>query len=243
MNLAELLEHTGKEYLDDRTELLDGDADDLFPDSLIVRYLNEAQRILCRRSHVLIEYGVAPAGVVTLIEGKTTYSLHRAVRRVYYAVVEGEELMLPRYPEEAFIAPPSTYLEDFDIDRSNLATPGDPIAIATDAGSRTLRVYPPPAAAQTGTRLLLKVARLPLCMLSTDKLDECPEVDEDWHMALCGYAAGRCLTQPNVSSAGKADGKLLLAEFAQTVKEARQERIRAERAPVRFGYASTTARL
>lgn len=243
MTLEELLETTAKEFLDDRSELLDGDNDDLWSDALLVKFLNEGQRLLCRSAWVLVDTGNAKAGIITLVEGKTTYPLHKSVLRVIHATVSGEEAALTRYHEAAFTDPPSQYLEDFDIDRASVSTPGAPTAIATDAGTRKLRVYPPPAAAQTGTQLLLKVARMPVCLLSLDTPTESPEVPEEYHLALCEYAAGRCLTLPNVSSAGKADGKLMLASFKQVVSDARRDRQRADRAPARFRYASTTARL
>ena len=44
VNLEELLEHIGT-YLDDRHDLVDGDPDELWSDALIVRSLNQGQRI------------------------------------------------------------------------------------------------------------------------------------------------------------------------------------------------------
>ena len=243
MNLEELIETTASQFLDDRTELLEGDSDDLWSDDLLVKFFNEGQRLLCRRSWVLIDTGNAKAGVITLVEDKTTYALHKSVLRVIYAVVEGEETTLTRYHESELLDPPTQFLENFDIDRASTTTPGAPLAIATDAGTRKLRVYPPPGEDQTGTRLLLKVARMPVCMLSLEEMTASPEVPEEYHLGLCEYAAGRCLTLPNVSSAGKADGKIMLASFNAMVTEARRDRQRAERAPTRFRFASTTARL
>lgn len=242
MNLQELLSHTTT-YLDDRTEnLIDGDPDSLWSDATILRYLNEAQRILCRRAWVIIDIGNPTAGMITLAEGVSTYALHTSVIRLYDGTVESETPSIPRYTDAALRAPRSPSLEAFDINRSETYTPGAPIAVASDAGSRLVRVIPAPAAAQTGTRVLLKVARMPIVYLTLDDTEASPEVPEEYHMGLCDYAAGRCLTQPNVDGQAKTDGRILLAGFDNLVIEARRERQRAEMAPARFAFASTTAR-
>lgn len=48
MKTSELLEHIAKHMLDDRAELLEGESDRLFPDDVVIRYMNEAQRRLAR---------------------------------------------------------------------------------------------------------------------------------------------------------------------------------------------------
>src|SRR3990167_9151445 len=60
VNLEELLEHIGA-YLDDRHDLVDGDPDELWSDALIVRFLNQAQRIHARRAWSIVDKGHATA--------------------------------------------------------------------------------------------------------------------------------------------------------------------------------------
>jgi hypothetical protein len=246
VNLAELLEHTAKDYLDDRVDLLDGEQDNLWSDALIVRYLNEAQRILARRAWCIIDTGVAPSGVIVLVTDKVLYPLHKSVLRVYDATPTTQSAPLGR-TEDVYLRDPSPPgFDAFDVGRAASAAgltsaSGVTIALATDAGARALRVYPPPAAAQNGTRVELKVARLPTTWLTLEDMEASPEVPEDFHFSMCTYAAGKCLTQPNVDGQMKTDGRLLLAEFDAAVKEARQDRQRAEWNGGRWGFASTTA--
>ena len=246
MNLAELLEHTAKDYLDDRVDLLDGEQDNLWSDALIVRYLNEAQRILARRAWCIVDYGVAPSGVIVLVTGKELYPLHKSVLKVYDATPTTQSAPLGRVEDVGLRDPTPLGSDAFDVGQAASAAglstaSGVTLALASDAGTRSLRVYPPPAADQNGTRIEMKVARLPTTWLTLEDTEASPEVPEDYHMILCTYAAGKCLTQPNVDGQMKTDGRLLLAEFDAAVKEARQDRQRAEWNGGRWGFASTTA--
>ena len=83
MTLDDMLTYTASELLDDRTELVTGDNDDLWSDEYLCRQFNEAQKILARRAWVIIEYGTTPAGSITLRTGVSVYPLHKSVLRVY----------------------------------------------------------------------------------------------------------------------------------------------------------------
>lgn len=254
MNLAELLEYCAKDFLDDRQVLVDGDNDDLWSDAYLVRVLNEAQRILCRRSWVIIETGVAPAGQVVLATGKVVYPLHKSVLRVFDAVPSTQTALLGRtgdaylrdtsvgahYPYDAFSA---WEVGEYAARAGTTTDSGAPTAIASDAGTRAIRIYPPPAAAQNGVVVSLKIARLPITYLTTDDMEASPEVPEDYHMAIAEFAAGKALTLPNVDADQKVEGRRLLEAFAVVVKEARQERQRAEMHANRWAFSSDTARL
>lgn len=241
MNLAELLAYTAKEYLDDRTDLVDGDADSLWSDSFLVRQLNEAQRLLARRAWCIIDIGHPTAGVVVLKTGVATYPLDKSVLRVYDATPEDQEWPLGRTSDITLRMPRLDADVPFDINNLSVSTPGRPIAMASDAATRTLRVFRTPSATENGLRVILKVARLPVEWLTLDDTDASPEVPEDYHYLLCTFAAGKALTQPNVDGQMKADGRLLLAEFDAAVKEARQDRQRAEMSPATWGFDSATA--
>lgn len=244
MILEEILDYVAVEHLDDRSDILEGDDDRLWSDETIVRFLNDGQRILARRSWVIIETGVAPAGVITLQTSKAVYPLHKSVLRVYKATPSDSEFRLARVSEEALDTRPLTDADaPFDINVAETSTPGYPRAIATDAGTRKLRVFPAPSATEIadGLKLNLKVARMPIKYLDVNDMKGCPEVPEEYHMALGDYAAGRCLRMRRADPDARADGRRLVAEFEAVVKEARQERQRAEAAPIRFAHASTTA--
>lgn len=247
MNLEELLEYTAQQFLDDRVDLVDGDSDELWSDSYLVRQLNQAQRILARRAWCIIEVGVPPAGVITLTTGKVLYPLHKSILRVFDATPTTQLAPLGRTDDINLRSPYPVDADAFDIGEAAslagtiLTAPGVSIAIASDAASRTLRVHPAPSSLQNGLQVVLKIARLPIKWLSLEDMQGCPEVPEDWHLNLCEYAAGKALTLPNVDSGNKADGRALLEDFDAAVREARRDRQRAEMNDSRWSFASTTA--
>jgi len=253
MTLDEMLVYTASEFLDDRTDLVDGENDDLWSDDYLVRQFNEAARILCRRSWAIIEYGTVPAGSITLRTGVSVYPLHKSVLRVFDGTPTTQSAPLGRsedinlrdtsvvtpYPADTFNAVELGSAASLAGGSATLS--GAPLAFASDAASRTLRVFPPPTVDQNGLKVVMKIARLPINELTLDDVSAEPEVPTEFHMALCHYAAGRALVLPNVDADQKVEGRRLLAEFDQVVREARQERQRAEASTYRWNFASTTA--
>lgn len=255
MNLQELLDYTAKEYLDDRTDLVDGDGDNLWSDKFLVVQFNEAQRQLAREAWCIMEYGESPAGRLVLRTGVSLYPYHKSVLRVFDATPSTQVSPLGRSDDiqlrntNLLNGNINTEFDAYEIGVSashagnTTNTAGPPLAFATDAGTRTMRVFPPPTSDENGLVIYLKVARLPIAQLSLDDVNASPEIPEDYHYALCTYAAGKALTQPNVDGAQKADGRALLSEFETRKREARQDRQRAEASSSRWGFASTTASL
>lgn len=249
MDLAALLQYTAEQYLDDRVELVDGDRDELWSDSFLVRQFNEGQRILANRAWCIIEYGVAPAGVITLVTGRELYPLHKSILKVYDATPTTQTAPLGRTDDINLRTPRATGMDAFTLGEAaalagvSATYAGAPLAIATDAATKTMRVHPAPAAEQNGLQVLLKIARLPIKQLSLDKLTECPEVPEEWHLALCEFAAGKALTLPNVDAEQKPEGRRLLDAFDNTVREARRARQRMEINDSRWGFNTATSLL
>jgi len=247
-----MLEYTAAQFLDDRTDLVSGDADSLWSDDYLIRQFNHAQRILARRAWVIIEIGRAPAGVVVLKTNTALYPLHKSILRVFDATPAGQQAPLGRSEDvnlrdtrlSGFILGDNVF-SAWEVGNyaslSGSAATGDPLAIATDAGTRMLRVSPPPSSDYNGVRLALKVARLPINWLSLDDTNAEPEVPEDWHEDLCEYAAGKALTLPMVDGDQKVEGRRLLAAFDAVVREAKLDRLRAEMGPARWRFSSTTA--
>lgn len=240
MDLAELLEFTAKEYLDDRVDLVDGDPDSLWSDTTLVRYFNEAQRQLCRRAWCIIDEDHPVAGRITLATDKATYALHKSVLRVLWAKPTDQENPLTRHPESDLMAAVPVTEELYDLN-STTAETGRPLGFSTDAGTRMLRVFRTPSSTENGLVLTLKVVRLPVEWLTLENTGAEPEVPEDYHFLLAMYAAGRALTQPLVDAQQKADGRALLAEFNAEVMEARRDRQRADVDPGRWGFTCSTS--
>lgn len=243
MKLSELLEYTAEQYLDDRTELVAGDADSLWSDEFLIRQFNEAQRRLARDAWCIQTFDEPEVGRIVLRTDKPIYDLHPSILRVKYAIPEDQDWPLGRTNDWRLISPRPFAAAPFDINSQSNSTSGRPLAIATDVATRQLRVFRTPSAAEDGLRLRLNIVRKAISELSVNDLDAEPEVPEDYHYALCTFAAGKALTLPNVDGQAKADGRELLAEFADEVKRARRDRQRAEMEPSTWGFASDTARL
>lgn len=251
MKLTEMLEYTAEQYLDDRTALLDGDPDTLWSNEFLVRQFNEAERKLARRAWCIIEEGSATSATVysaasavntiVLLTGVATYALHKSVLRVYCATPTDQEWPLYRTSDTALRTPRPYTDVPFDINNLSASSPGRPVAIATDASTRVARIFRTPSSTENHLILNLKIARLPVTALTMEDTDAEPEVPDDYHELLCRYAAGRALMLPNVDSQQRVIGRELLADFDAEVKEARQDRQRAEMERSQWGFASTTA--
>lgn len=254
MTLEDMLSYT-REYLDDASvALVEGDNDVLYSDKILTAFMNEAAKILCRRAWVIVEYGVPPAGVITLRTGVSLYPIHASVLRIFDITPTTQVSPLGR-TEDIHLRNTNLLGTDGDLfsayeigERASLAgsltnTAGPPLAFASDAASRTIRVFPPPTSVQNGLQVTMKIARLPIKQLSLDDTSCEPEVPEEWHIPVCHYAAGRALVLPNVDGDQKMEGRRLLAEFDETVRQARQERQRAEAGGSRWEFNSSTATL
>ena len=245
MLLSEMLTYTASEFLDDRTDLVDGDPDSLWSDSFLVRQFNQAQKILARRSWCIIEYGVAPAGIIVLRTGVALYPVNKAVLKIFDSTSSTASSPLGRADD--IVLRSDTPHDDYDAfevgEAAALASTetGAPRAIASDAGSRMVRVYPTPTATENGVKMALKIARLPLVELTLDDMEAEPEVPEQWHLDICEYAAGKALTLPMADQDQKVEGRRLLDEFNETVKEARRDRQRFELGSSRWAFSSSTA--
>lgn len=241
MTLEELLEYVATEYLDDRTELVDGDPDSLWSDSFLVRQFNEAQRRLARAAWCIIDEGHVTAGTIVLSTGVATYALHKSVLRVLEATPSDQEWPLYRTTDIALRMPRPYSDLPFDLNSLTVSSPGRPLAFAPDAGTRRIRIFRTPSATENGLRVNLKVVRLPVTWLTLENTAASPEVPEDYHYLLGTYAAGKALTLPTVDSQSKVDGRALLGEFADELREARHDRQRAEMTSATWAFDTTTS--
>lgn len=241
MNLDEMLSYTAAQYLDDRTELVDGDNDSLWSDDFLVRQFNEGQRLLARAAWCIIKEGELSCGRIVLATGKAVYDLHPSILRVILATPADVENPLYRTSDAALRGAARDPDLPYDLNDTGTTAAGRPLAIATDAGTRQVRIFRTPSATENGLVVNLKVVRLPITKLTLDNTDASPEVPEDYHELLCRYAAGRALTLPNVDGAQKAEGRALIEEFNGALRDARRDRQRAEMEPARWGFASSTA--
>lgn len=242
MKLSELLEYCASEVLDDRTVLLAGDADSLYSDVVLTRYLNYAQNRLCLRSWALIDKGHADAGVLVLQTGVSVYKLHPSVLRVLAVVPEDQTAPIYNFDDDTLISPRPDYLAPWpDIDNTSAASAGRPLGFSTETGTKLIRIARVPSSTENGLRLIMRVARLPVTPLTVEDMDAEPEIPAEYHMDIASYAIGRALLHPNVDEDHKAEGKRLLDEFEVRVKEARQDRQRFAANDRVWAYNSATS--
>ncbi len=245
MKLSEMLEYT-RSYLDDASvALIEGDNDQMWSDSTLVNFMNQAENLLCRRAWAIIEYGVAPAGTIVLATGKILYALHPSVLKIFDVTPSTQVAPLGRTTDDLLRDPNPIGGDAFDVGeaaaREDTALTGATLAFASDAGTRQLRVYPEPTSTQNGIVCSMKIARLPITALTVDDVDAEPETDAQWHADICHYAVGKALVLPLVDADQKKEGRDLIAQFMETIRQARQERVRAEMGTGRWAFNSTTA--
>lgn len=240
MKTSELLEHITGPMLDDRAELLEGANDQLFRNSTVIRYLNEAESKLCREAWVLEDLTTAAICEITLALGVNSYALHKSILHVKAARLSDSDVDLLRvgYDDNRLLPIATVPDPDFwDINIALLENPGRPQRYSTDMGTRIIRVRAAPDAAAAALKLKLSVVRMPLVPMSEDNMDKVPEVPEEHHLDLCKYAAGSCLANTaDIDADLRSLGRSWVAEFNEMCKKAKRDRERLQQSPPQFRF-------
>lgn len=246
MTLGELLQLLRGSILNDRSDRASGTSDYLWTDETLVTYINEAQRRFAVQGLVLRDSVTDEVTKVTLVAGQTHYPLHESVIAVLSARNQSQQADLNRVGHAAlgaYRAPSDSWVDPTAV----IGLPsGATLAYSTDEGLSDsdsdalsqvlLRVYPEPAAAQTGTILRLRVARKPLEKFRATNLGASPEIPEDHHIEMLDWAAYLALRIVD-DDAGAAKRALeFKATFEQHVKEARTLVMRKLFAPMDWGF-------
>lgn len=206
----ELLTHTRVDVLHDTA------TPRLWSDDLILRMLNEAERVFARRTYALQDDSSALT-TIDLSAGEATYALDPKVIHVYSAYLDGYSRDLTNYTHR-FIP-------------SLLATStGTPVIFTVDEAAAKIRVYPVPEKAYT---LRLRVARLPLADFTEASS---PEIPEQYHLDLPEFAAMRCLRFAEVDGSNLGSAEVFEKSWATRINEAKREYYRLRTGP------NTTAR-
>lgn len=252
VKLAELLNLLRESILNDRTDRIGGTSDYLWTDTMLITYINEAQRRFAVKGLVLRDGTTEDVTKITLVAGQTEYTLHKAVIAVISAKRSDQQADLNRVGHSllgAYRAPTDNWVDP--ISYIGLP-PGPPLAfstdeqlIANDEGSVervSLRVYPVPRTEDAGTIIRLRVVRKPISVFTVADLEEpladqpSPEIPEDHHIEMLDWAAYLALriVDDDAGSPRRA------AEFAQTFEEhvrmARTTAMRKMFAPMPWGF-------
>lgn len=201
MTLGELVAHLRHSILRDTARK------GLWSDEELVRYLNEAQNLFARRTHQLAD-DTSTFTFLDTEEGTATYALDDRIVFVSEIRHEDGTLLLDRTRKQAACRQGE----------------GRPMIYTLGAAHKFMRFWPTPDGVYT---LDLLVARKPLEQMVAD--DDEPEIEEDYHLTLCDWAAYRALrnNDPEGSNTVAADG--FRADWDLRVRDAKRDvfRLRA----------------
>lgn len=185
-----------------REEAMDEAEPFLWSDTLILRYLDEAQTAFCRETE-----GLEDQIVVTAAAGSPTVRLPAKVRKIRAARLEG----LPRE------------LELMSVEEAGAwgmvpGAPGVPRILVMGGRAGTVQVVPVP---QEDTRIVLDVFRLPNGRVESmgDEL----EVDEVHAPTLMHYALYRAYSRPDPDAMDRVRADYFREQFELEVLRARRE--------------------
>lgn len=202
MNLADQLQELRDNILRDKSDLIAGDADELWSDETLLRYIKDAERRFARRTLMLRDGTTTAVTQITLTSGTKTYALHESVLGVLSARYDVDEYDLKRSGHALAVAIRPPEFLSFDPASPYTISPGKPLAFYTDetlvhGGQNriTLTVYPVPAADQTGKKIYMRVVRLPMTSYTQEDLElgNESEIPDDYQLDVLEWAAYRAL--------------------------------------------------
>lgn len=254
MNLGELLEELREGILHDRSDLVSGENDYLWPDTRLIRYIDQAQRRFARGGLVIRDGTTPLVTQVTLsaptadpAPGQNVYPLDPSVLAVVSAQLVGDTADLARAGHVAF----QTYHmpDPYYFNPSQLSTipAGKPLAFGTDEyitadpygsmGVVNFRVFPPPINDYNGQIINLRVIRMPLVRLTVNTvLTMVPEVPEEHHMDMLDWAAYLALRKVDIDAGMPERANEFRQSFEAHVLEARKVAMRKMFTPLQWGF-------
>lgn len=241
MLVSEGLQELRENLLRDNAELASGPEDQLWTDPTLLRYLTDAQRRWARKTFTLRDNATPKVCEVVLEEGVAEYTLHKSVRAVVSARYEDHSYDLRRVGHS--VISEVTVVDDsmFDISGTSTTT-GAPRAYTTDESfdlkedsAVILQLFGTPTADEDGKVINLRVARMPLRVLTLDDDTACFEVPDEFCLDMLEWAAFRALRTSDI------DGHSALADKHKArFEEAIREQLKSNRAkmdtPVRFQF-------
>ena len=245
MTLQDLLDELGDSILRDRSDMMSGPEDQLWPDATLVKYINEAEGILARKGLVIRDASTPAVVEVPLVAGVTQYTLHASVVAVISAKIEGDAGDLARAGHSTLSSTQHPDPLFFDPSQLSILQPGKPLAFSTDeqldivsgkSGMVSLRAYPEPSADYEGTKIKLRVVRKPIAALALTALTASPEVPEDYHLGLLDWAAYRALRNLDSDAGAVEKADKYKKAFDDMVEQARNDTLRKLFAPLQWGF-------
>lgn len=147
-----------------------------WPDSAVMRYLNEAEEQACKRAYLIIDRNTASICAMSVSVSVASYQLHSRVLQIRHLTLDSTTVPLTQVTRE-------------DMDRVNtgwVSVTGMPDGYIHEAGRELIFTRIPVSVDMA--RLI--VARLPLNSFSTGS-NESPEIDDEYHNDLIDWALKR----------------------------------------------------
>ena len=254
MILGDLLDELRHNLLRDRSDQISGVTDQLWSDTTLVRYINEAQDRFAKRTECLRDATTPDTCRLTLVVGQQIYNLHPKILGVISARYMGN---LTRPMDGADLARAGhanldTYksVDGRYFDTSYITTlqPGKVVAFTTDEGmvadgynalnTPVFRTFPAVGAGYDGT-IALRVVRFPLNPLLVGNLNAQPEIPEQYHLNMLDWAGYLALRGPDLDVAGgdaPARARELATSFEGHVNDAKRELRRRMFTPAAFSF-------
>ena len=185
---------TTRTTLDDTSTI-----DQLWTDTELNEYINDAENQSCKIADLLIDSTTASISDITLVNGTATYSISALILKIFRAFVDGATRPLIQTTKRILDLTYPSWASASGGERSFFVE-----------GANELIIYKKPDGAGM---LRLTVSRLPLVAMSND--DDIPEINAQYHDNLINWVLYR--------SYSKQDSKTLDPEKAEIHKNAFNE--------------------
>lgn len=242
MQVLELLDELRGGMLRDVSTLTAGVPDQLWTDTRLIRYINDAEVQFARRTQVLRDATTSAVTRIPLVAGVSEYPIHASILSVMSVRYNTDATDLPKTNHNTLDTRAPAESLWFDVNNLSIVAPGRPRAHAMDQAFRTLRVYPAPTAAEAGNLLYLRVTRLPITPLTTTT--QTPEVPAEYHLGMLEWAASLAMANHDADIADYIEGQIITpsekhsTKFDKVVADAITDLKRNMFAPMQWDFAN-----
>jgi len=245
VTFQELLDELRDNVLRDTSDIISGNADALWSDETLLRYIKDAERRFARRTLLLRDATTPVATVITLKQGVVTYPCHKSVLSVISARCLGDNYDLSRRGHALIGQTPPVDFLTFDPSIQDGTLPGHPLAYYTDETTVfatqnrvTFSVWPAPSPLEDGLVVNLRVARLPLSTYDHACLNSESEIPEDYQLDMLEWAAFRAQNTLDGDAGAPTPAAGHKANFEEAVERAMKELRRKLFGSTAFRYGS-----
>lgn len=245
MTLDEQLEELRNNMLRDNSDLVSGNADELWSDDTLLRYIKDAERRFARRTLMLRDSTTPEVVRVRLQNGVKTYKLHDSIMGVLSASYDTNTYDMQRSGHALVQQGIQPEFLSFDPTSPGSLPPGPPLAYYTDEtlvfGRKravTMSFYPVPGSDQEGKIVYMRVVRYPMTCHTTKALDQESEIPEDYQLDVLEWAAYLAMRGFDSDAGASTDADKHRAAFEDAIQRAQMEMKRTIHANTGLAYGS-----